>query len=118
MGLRLSPEKTLITHVDEGLVFLGWRIQRHQKRGTGKRYVYVYPAKKALAAVMAKVKTICRMEHEPVARRPAASAQPDAAGLDRVLQVRVLERDFQLFEGLPLEGDHQMAGAQAVRTSR
>ncbi|WP_405691450.1 group II intron maturase-specific domain-containing protein [Streptomyces sp. NBC_00057] len=60
MGLRLSPEKTLITHVDEGLVFLGWRIQRHQKRGTGKRYVYVYPAKKALAAVMAKVKTICR----------------------------------------------------------
>jgi RNA-directed DNA polymerase len=24
MGLRLSPEKTLITHIDEGLVFLGW----------------------------------------------------------------------------------------------
>ncbi|MGW6606177.1 group II intron reverse transcriptase/maturase [Streptomyces sp. NPDC055036] len=60
MGLRLSPEKTLITHIDEGLNFLGWRIQRHQKRGTGKQYVYVYPAKKALAAVMAKVKTICR----------------------------------------------------------
>jgi RNA-directed DNA polymerase len=60
MGLRLSPEKTLITHIDEGLVFLGWRIQRHRKRGTGKHYVYVYPAKKALAAVMAKVKTICR----------------------------------------------------------
>jgi RNA-directed DNA polymerase len=60
MGLRLSPEKTLITHIDEGLVFLGWRIQRHRKRGTGKHYVYVYPAKKALVAVMAKVKTICR----------------------------------------------------------
>jgi RNA-directed DNA polymerase len=60
MGLRLSPDKTLITHIDEGLDFLGWRIQRHRKRGTGKRYVYVYPAKKALVAVMAKVKTICR----------------------------------------------------------
>jgi RNA-directed DNA polymerase len=60
MGLRLSPEKTLVTHIDEGLVFLGWRIQRHRKRGTGKQYVYVYPAKKSLAAVMAKVKTICR----------------------------------------------------------
>jgi RNA-directed DNA polymerase len=60
MGLRLSPEKTLITHIDEGLVFLGWRIQRHRKRGTGKHYVYVYPAKKALITVMAKVKTICR----------------------------------------------------------
>jgi RNA-directed DNA polymerase len=60
MGLRLSPEKTLVTHIDQGLVFLGWRIQRHRKRGTGKHYVYVYPAKKSLAAVMAKVKTICR----------------------------------------------------------
>jgi RNA-directed DNA polymerase len=60
MGLRLSPEKTLITHIDEGVDFLGWRIQRHRKRGTGKRYVYVYPAKKALAAVMAKIKTVCR----------------------------------------------------------
>jgi RNA-directed DNA polymerase len=61
MGLRLSPEKTLITHIDKGLVFLGWRIQRHRKRGTGKSYVYVYPAKKSLAAVMAKVQTICRV---------------------------------------------------------
>jgi RNA-directed DNA polymerase len=59
MGLRLSPEKTLITHIDEGLDFLGWRIQRHQKRGTSKHYVYVYPAKKALHAIMAKVKAVC-----------------------------------------------------------
>jgi len=29
MGLRLSQEKTLITHIDQGLDFLGWRIQRH-----------------------------------------------------------------------------------------
>jgi RNA-directed DNA polymerase len=60
MGLRLSPEKTLVTHIDEGLDFLGWRIQRHRKRGTSKRYVYVYPAKKALHAIRAKVKTRCR----------------------------------------------------------
>ncbi len=36
MGLRLSPEKTLITHIDEGLDFL------------------------ALAAICRKVKTVCR----------------------------------------------------------
>jgi len=60
MSLRLSPEKTLITHIDEGLDFLGWRIQRHRKRGAGRSYVYVYPAKKALAAVMAKIKALCR----------------------------------------------------------
>jgi RNA-directed DNA polymerase len=60
MGLRLSPEKTLITHIDEGLDFLGWRIQRHRKRGTDRYYVYTYPAKKALRAITAKVKTVCR----------------------------------------------------------
>ena len=60
MGLRLSPEKTCITHIDEGLDFLGWRIQRHRKRGTTRCYVYTYPAKKALRAVMTKVKTVCR----------------------------------------------------------
>jgi RNA-directed DNA polymerase len=59
IGLRLAPDKTAITHIDEGLDFLGWRIQRHHKRGTSKRYVYTYPAKKALRAVTAKVKTVC-----------------------------------------------------------
>jgi RNA-directed DNA polymerase len=33
MGLRLSKEKTLITHIEDGLDFLGWRIQRPRKRG-------------------------------------------------------------------------------------
>jgi RNA-directed DNA polymerase len=60
MGLRLSAEKTLITHIDEGLVFLGWHIQRHRKRGTNRYYVYTYPSRKALKAVMDKVKMLCR----------------------------------------------------------
>jgi RNA-directed DNA polymerase len=60
MGLRLSQEKTLITHIDEGLDFLGWRIQRHQKPGDHRHYVYTYPAKKALAAICRKVEVVCR----------------------------------------------------------
>src|SRR3954465_8890439 len=60
MGLRLSLEKTLITHIDDGLVFLGWRIQRHRKRGTSRYYVYTYPARKAVKAVTGKVKALCR----------------------------------------------------------
>jgi RNA-directed DNA polymerase len=59
MGLRLSADKTLITHIDDGLDFLGWRIQRHRKRGASKQYVYTYPAKKALRSITAKVKMIC-----------------------------------------------------------
>lgn len=58
--MRLSPDKTLITHIDEGLDFLGWRIQRHRKRGTGQHYVYVYPSKKAVLAAKRKIKTLCR----------------------------------------------------------
>jgi RNA-directed DNA polymerase len=60
MGLRLSQDKTLITHIDEGLVFLGWHIQRHRKRGTNRHYVYTYPSRKAVKAVAGKVKTLCR----------------------------------------------------------
>ena len=44
MGLRLSEAKTRITHIDEGLDFLGYRMQRHRQRGTAKRYVYTYPS--------------------------------------------------------------------------
>ena len=36
MGLRLSEDKTLVTHIEKGLDFLGWRIQRHRKRGTSR----------------------------------------------------------------------------------
>jgi RNA-directed DNA polymerase len=62
MGLRLSPEKTLITHIDQGLDFLGWHIQRRRKKGTDRYYVYTYPAKKAIASITGKVKTLCRQD--------------------------------------------------------
>ena len=52
---------------------------------------------------MAKIKTVCRKNTNLPLEAPAASAQPDAAGLDRVLQVRMLERDLQLPALLPLE---------------
>jgi RNA-directed DNA polymerase len=89
MGLRLSPEKTLITHIDEGLDFLGWRIQRHRKRGTDRQYVYVYPAKKALHAIMAKVKEACGLDTnlplEVLLHRlnPVLRGSPGVAGLLR-----------------------------------
>jgi RNA-directed DNA polymerase len=60
MGLTLSPEKTLVTHIDDGLDFLGWHIQRRRKRGTDKSYVYTYPARRAVKTVTGKVRIICR----------------------------------------------------------
>ena len=60
MGLRLSDEKTRVAHIDEGFDFLGFRIVRQQKRGTGRHHVYTYPTKAALATVKAKVRTLTR----------------------------------------------------------
>jgi RNA-directed DNA polymerase len=58
-GLRLSAAKTRVVHIDEGFDFLGFRIQRHRKRGAnGRQYVYTYPTKTALAAVKRTVKTL------------------------------------------------------------
>ena len=60
VGLRLSEEKTMIVDIDEGFDFLGFRIQRQTKRGSNKRYVYTWPAKKAFASIKAKVKAITK----------------------------------------------------------
>jgi RNA-directed DNA polymerase len=60
VGLRLAEEKTMTVSIDEGFDFLGFRIQRQTKRGSHKRFVYTWPAKKALASIKAKVKAITR----------------------------------------------------------
>jgi RNA-directed DNA polymerase len=61
MGLRLADAKTRVCHIDDGFDFLGWRIQRRSWRGrTGKRAVYTYPSKKALASIVDKVRSLTR----------------------------------------------------------
>ena len=63
IGLRLSEEKSRVCHIDEGFDFLGFRIQRRPWQGRiGKRAVYTYPSKKALASVIGKVRSITRRE--------------------------------------------------------
>ena len=60
VGLRLNKEKTSVCHIDEGFDFLGFRIQRQQKRGSHKTFVYTWPSRKSLSSIMAKVKAITR----------------------------------------------------------
>ncbi|MHA6795348.1 group II intron reverse transcriptase/maturase [Pseudonocardia bannensis] len=68
LGLRLSEAKTRTVHIEEGFEFLGFRIQRQPKRGSGKPTVYTYPARKALASITGKVKTISRQNlNQPLA---------------------------------------------------
>jgi RNA-directed DNA polymerase len=56
LGLRLSPEKTRVVHIDEGFDFLGFHIRRRRKRGTQKQCVYTTPSKKAVQAAKDKVR--------------------------------------------------------------
>ena len=58
LGLRLSVAKSRVCHLDEGLDFLGFHIQRRRKRGTSEYYVYTYPSKKALASITGKVRAV------------------------------------------------------------
>jgi RNA-directed DNA polymerase len=58
IGLRLSPAKTSIVHIDEGFEFLGFRIQRRRKRGTDKRYVYTIPSANNVRTARRKIKAL------------------------------------------------------------
>jgi RNA-directed DNA polymerase len=59
LKMTLSAEKTHITHIDTGFVFLGFHIQG-KTRGGARRVVLTIPAKQALAAVMRKIKMLTR----------------------------------------------------------
>ena len=85
LGLRLAMDKTRVVHIDEGLDFLGWRIQRHRKRGTSKHYVYTYPARKALRSCIGEDQDDLLAGREPAARGPDSAAESAATGLDRLL---------------------------------
>jgi RNA-directed DNA polymerase len=56
LGLKLKAEKTRLTHIDEGFVFLGQRIIR---RAYGKKpHVYTFVTNEALASIKRKVKAL------------------------------------------------------------
>jgi len=56
LGLQLKPEKTGVTHIDDGFLFLGQRFIRRRKGR--KRYVYTLVCDEALASIKHKVKIL------------------------------------------------------------
>lgn len=58
-GLKLSPEKTVITHIEQGFDFLGQTVRKYQH---GKRAkFFITPSKKNVKAFLMKVRT--RIKH-------------------------------------------------------
>ena len=76
-----------------GLDFLGWRIQRHRKKGTSRHYVYVYPSTKAVLAVKRKIKTLGR------------AVEPNQPLDDLLRRINSTLRAGRLFPGRGVLGD-------------
>ncbi|MGL5824682.1 MAG: group II intron reverse transcriptase/maturase [Nocardioides sp.] len=96
MGLRLSEEKTHLTHIADGFDFLGWRIQRRtwQGRGGTKQTVYTYPSKKALASIKAKIRLLTRRKAHRTLADLLRRLNPAIRGWCNYFQHGVSKRTF------------------------
>jgi RNA-directed DNA polymerase len=95
----LSREKTVVTHIDEGFDFLGWRIQRRARRGRGgRRAVYTYPSKKALNALIDKVRTLTRREQHRTLADLLQRLNPVLRGWCAYFKHGVSSRTFQYLD--------------------
>ena len=114
MGLRLSPEKTQVVHIDEGFDFLGFTIRRMRKRGSRKHYVYTYPSTKADRLDQGTGQDHDLQKH-PAPRPGLPDELPGsgAAWLGELLPPRCLQADLQRDRLLHMGADHALAAAEA-----
>jgi RNA-directed DNA polymerase len=59
LGLRLSREKTRVTHIGEGFDFLGFTVKRSRGRH-GRPVIHTYPSRRSLQSVKDAVRRITR----------------------------------------------------------
>ena len=111
LGLTLSPEKTRITHIDEGIEFLGWRLQRH-RASNRRRYVYTYAVQAVASGGQGQGQGDHALRPASVARPAAAPAQPGAARLVRLLSRRSVRADLQLPARLHVAAGSLLASPQ------
>lgn len=94
VGLKLSDEKTLITHIDKGLNFLGFRIQRRKKPSCQKTMIYTWPSKDALARVKSKVRTASRIDRNVSLTTLLGFVNPILRGWNNYFRHGVSKRSF------------------------
>jgi hypothetical protein len=91
VGLKLSPEKTQVVHIDEGFDFLGFHIRRMRKRGTQTHYVYTVPSKRSIQSIKEGARQDVQVNPAFEPARAADQPQPDSAGLGELLSVRSVQ---------------------------
>lgn len=103
LGLRLSESKTKITHLDEGIDFLGFHIQRKKKRGTEKRYTYVHPSAQALKAARRKVRERIRWAMPGGEAEVVRRVNNSLRGFTNYFRFAVAKQDFGSLEWYALQ---------------
>jgi RNA-directed DNA polymerase len=58
LGLRFSEAKTRITHLNEGIDFLGFHLQWRPQRGSGKWYCMVFIGEKSFAKIKQTIRNL------------------------------------------------------------
>ena len=99
-----------------GLDFLGWHIQGQDRRGatTDHRVIYTYPSKKALRAIMEKVRAAIRQVGTDLSLGVLLHRlEPCAAGLDQLLPGRSVERQLSIPQRLHLAPSDWLDTTQA-----
>ncbi|MEV6135508.1 group II intron reverse transcriptase/maturase [Nocardia sp. NPDC051990] len=64
VGLRLSPEKTTVRHLSDGVDFLGFHIQWRRKRGSDKWFVYTFIGDRPTRSLKAKVRALTHRQSQ------------------------------------------------------
>jgi RNA-directed DNA polymerase len=76
-GLSLSPEKTKITHIEEGYDFLGQNVRRYGKK------LLIKPSKKNVQAFLQKIRSVVRSLRAAPQRRVIEKLNPMISGWAR-----------------------------------
>ena len=77
-GLELSPEKTVITHIEQGFDFLGQTIRKYRK---GKRpKFFITPSKKSVKAFLRKIRKRIKESRDLTAGELIAELNPQIRG--------------------------------------
>ena len=110
MRLTLSPEKTAITHVDDGFDLLGFRIQRHRSR-SGKLGAYAYPSKRAVREIMHRIKTLTKSNMTNLSLDELIHALNPTLEVDHVPSPRGKQPRLLISQPLPVVASHAMDAA-------
>jgi RNA-directed DNA polymerase len=77
-GLELSPEKTVITHIDQGFDFLGQTVRRYQEGKQNK--FFITPSKKNVKAFLSKIRQRLKESRSETAGELISDLNPQIRG--------------------------------------